>query len=289
MSIFGDIAKGAKKAFKKVKKLGGKIAEATREVRPVIGLIPGVGRPIEAGLAALDPGQERARKKKGQPSRRPGVPLPIGAQLQFLQRTQAAALRQARAGRPPLPTAVQAATGLAVPRPVSGIQPIRPLPQIPQVPGRIPMATLQPVGAIPAQPAGFRLRVPPVLRERARQLGEALPFTFGAPAAPTALVPLTESVDKIGRPLIVQAGVEQRVRCPPGYLAVTMPDGSRACVLAGVAIAAGLAKRRRKPLISVKETRAMQVADRARSKLKRVTTKAGFTVREKRTTRRKMS
>lgn len=289
MSFFGDIAKAAKKGFKAVKKFGGTVAKATREIRPIIGAAGPVGAGIATGLAALDPGEVRRAKQSGRPARAFGVITPS-----FVQASQRLLQRGATAG-------VRLATGRLEP----AIKPVLRTPsQTPAfqrtVPGRTLAATMgqpqrgaaMPVSrrVVQAQPA-VQLQVPPLVQRGFQGLqrlgGQLLPFTGGAPATTRQIVPLSESVDKIGRPLIVQPEMEQRVRCPPGYLAVTMPDGSRACVLAGVAIAAGLAKRRRKPLISVKETRAMQVADRARSKLKRVTTKAGFTVREKRTMRRK--
>lgn len=290
MSILGDIVKGAKKAVRKIKKVGGEIAKATREVRPIIGSIGPVGAGVATGLAALDPGDERARKKSGRPPPR-GILTPslVRQQRRFLERTFTAGVRQATGRMEPrvrvplvstaptpafqrtVPGTVQAATARpAQRRPIMPLRPIR--------------------GPIRATPA-LQFQVPRSLREPVQTLKEQLPFTFGEVPGGTAreITPLTASVDKMGRPLVVAPAQETRIRCPPGYLAVTMPDGSRACALAGVAIAAGLARRRRKPLISVKETRALLLADRARGKIKRVAQKSGFQVSEKRRATRRRS
>ena len=300
MSFFGDIAKFASKGFKKFKEVGGEIAKATRVARPLIRALPVVGQPLATGLQALDPGDrmaERKRKQSGRPSRDPGQSIArIGSR--FLVRSLTAAQRIAQGRLQPRDTTplVSERQTPAFQRTVPGRTLATRLGQ-PQRP--VPMAGLQPRRVIQAQPAAFM--IPEGLTEQIARTGRELlarpsPVPspgrgrfpgLGAPAP--SIVPLSASVDKIGRPLVVSPGFETRVRCPPGYLAVTMPDGSRACVLAPVAVAAGLAKRRRKPLISVKETRAMQVADRARGKLKRVTTKAGFRVTEKRSTRRRSS
>lgn len=291
MSFFGDIAKAAKKGFKAVKKFGGSVARATREIRPFIGAAGPVGAGIATGLAALDPGDVRQQRQRGRPSRAFGIITPS-----FVQASRRLLERGATAG-------VRLAQGRLEPRQRTQLRTPTQRPAFQRtVPGRTMAATVgdpQRGRAMPlqrrpiqAQPA-VSLRVPPLVQRGFQGLQAGLaqvsPFGPSAPAVTRQIVPLSESTDKIGRPLIVAAEAEQRVRCPPGYLAVTMPDGSRACVLAGVAIAAGLAKRRRKPLISVKETRAMQVADRARGKLKRVTTKAGFRVTEKRSSRRRSS
>ena len=141
--------------------------------------------------------------------------------------------------------------------------------------------------AIRAQPVGFQLQIPPVIADPLGTLARALPFRRGpAVQAARQIVPLSQSVDKVGRPLVVAPEQETRIRCPPGYLAITMPDGSRACALAGVAISAGLASRRKKPLISVSETNAMRKAERARGKLKRSAERAGFKVALRSSTRR---
>jgi len=81
--------------------------------------------------------------------------------------------------------------------------------------------------------------------------------------------------DRFGRPMLVQAQVEQRIRCPPGYVAITMPDGGRACALKGPARAAGLWKSRRKPPMSAKDWRCIQVAARVQKKIKRIAKAAG--------------
>lgn len=290
MSFFGDIAKAAKKGFKKLKEIGGAVSQATRSVRPIIGSIGPVGAGVATGLAALDPGQagERKRKQSGRPARRPSSNLE-SVSRSFLSRALTSATRQAT-GRlePPVRTRlVSRSETPAFQRTVPG----RALAARAGIPQRRQVMPMRPIrGPIQAQPV-LQFQVPRGFRQSPLQtLQEQLPFKFGGAAeGAEPLQPLSPSVDKLGRPLVVAPSAETRVRCPPGYLAITMPDGSRACALAGVAIAAGLARRRRKPLISVKETRAMQVADRARGKLKRVTTKAGFTVREKRTVRRKSS
>ena len=135
--------------------------------------------------------------------------------------------------------------------------------------------------------AKFGLKVPKQLRDPLGFAQDVLPFSFGgttpARAMPMPVVPVGQGADKFGRPLLVAPAAEERIKCPPGYVAVTLPDGSRACALKGPAVAAGLYKNRRKPLISVKETRAMQMADRARKKIDRVHKKFGT----KRPTRRR--
>ena len=300
MSFFGDIAKFATKGFKKFKEVGGEIAKATRVARPLIRALPVVGQPLATGLEALDPGvrmAERSRKQAGRPARDPGKSIAaIGTQFLSRGLTIAQRLREGR-------LQPRESTPLVTPKKTPAFQrtvPGRTLSTRLGQPQRpVPMAGLQPARVVRAQPAAFM--IPEGLTEQIAQTGRELlarpsPVprvgrgAFPSTRQPTpSIVPLSASVDKLGRPLVVSPGFETRVRCPPGYLAVTMPDGSRACVLAPVAVAAGLAKRRRKPLISVKETRAMQVADRARGKLKRVTTKAGFRVTEKRTSRRRSS
>lgn len=290
MSFFGDIAKAAKKGFKAVKKFGGTVAKATREIRPIIGAAGPIGAGVATGLAALDPGEQREARRSGRPARAFGVVTPsfVRASQRLLTRGATAGVRLAQGRLEPT-----GRTSLRTPSQTPAFQRTVPGRALAATVGQPQRPTAMPLQrrVIQAQPA-VQLQVPPLVQrgfQGLQALGGAIsPFRGGAPATTRQIVPLSESVDKIGRPLIVAPEAEQRVRCPSGYLAVTMPDGSRACVLAGVAIAAGLAKRRRKPLISVKETRAMQVADRARGKLKRVTQKAGFQVREKtRTVRRK--
>lgn len=284
MSIFGDIGKLAKKGIKKLKKVGGEIVKATRPVRGAIGAIPVVGGVVRTGLDVADPllTSERDRKKKG----RPPVPLftrRLQAQQQrFLRGTLASGLRLAGAPTPAVvvpPVRVTAATARPVPGMAARLDPLTRRP--------IPMARLVPArGPIQAQPA-LRFQVPRSFKDPIGTLQEQLPFRFGGEAeGRMPIQPLTESVDKLGRPLVVAAGAETRVRCPPGYLAITMPDGSRACALAGVAIAAGMAKRRKKPIISIRDSNAIRRAERARGRLKRVTENAGFVVRMKGTTRR---
>lgn len=127
--------------------------------------------------------------------------------------------------------------------------------------------------AVKATAARFGLKVPKQFKDPVGFARDILPFEFGvAPGQLPAqqIVPMSAAADKFGRPLLVAPGAETRVRCPPGYLRVTLPDGSPACALAGPAIAAGLAKRRKKPLISVKETRALQMATSAQKKIDRV-------------------
>ncbi len=290
MSFFGDIAKAAKKGFKAVKKFGGTVAKATREIRPIIGAAGPIGAGVATGLAALDPGDVRKAKQSGRPPRAFGIVSPsfVRASQRLLERGVTSGVRLATGRLEPAvkPTLRTASQSPAFQRTIPG----RTLAATMGTPQRGRAMPLRPMRPTTTQPVGFQFKVPETFRDPIGSLQRALPFTTAPTVSPTRqIIPLSESTDKIGRPLIVAPEMEQRVRCPPGYLAVTMPDGSRACVLSGVAIAAGLAKRRRKPLISVKETRAMQVADRARGKLKRVTTKAGFTVREKRSSSRRRS
>lgn len=283
MSIFGDIGKLAKKGIKKLKKVGGEIVKATRPVRGAIGAIPVVGGAVRTGLDVADPLlTERERKKKGRPPTPLFTPRLQQQQRRFLQRTLGAGLRLAGAPAtaPTVPAVrVSPARARPVPSPVTRIDPLTRRP--------IPMARLVPArGPIQAQPA-LRFQVPRQFKDPLGVLREQIPFKFGEQPGDVPITPLTDSVDKLGRPLVVAPAAETRVRCPPGYLAITMPDGSRACALAGVAIAAGLAKRRKKPIISIRDSNAIRRAERARGRLKRVTENAGFVVRMKGSVRRR--
>lgn len=291
MSIFGDIAKAARKGLKSIQKGVPQIIRAAQPLAPILAAVPSpVTKGVAAGLTvggALLPTQ-RTVQQAGRPRRTIFTPKLIATQRRFVSQVATAGARLA-GGRlqPRVATQLQAIPPVATPQRQVPIQPaVQPAIQ------RRPPMPLRPRRPIQAQPAAFGLKVPQALTDPLGTLQRALPFDFGAGALqPQAqpIIPLSGSTDKIGRPLIVAPGQEVRVRCPPGYLAVTMPDGSRACVLAGVAVAAGLAKRRKKPLISVRETNALRVADRARGKVKRVAQRSGFTVQEKRRSTRKRS
>ena len=103
---------------------------------------------------------------------------------------------------------------------------------------------------------------------------------------PIAAIPVGAGVDRVGRALVVQPSTAVRTVCPTGYVAVTMPDGSRACMLKAVARSAGLWKARRRPPISAGDWRKLQVAERTKKKAKKVAQTAGFTCSTRGTRRR---
>lgn len=287
MSFFGDVVKVFKKGAKKVKK---GVKEAVRVAQPLVPLIariPGAGPAIAGGITvagAFVGEEDRNRRKKGMPPRA-GRPIVTRRSFAALRRiTTAAAARAAGpvagaavatriSGRRVTPAAIR-----TLPTPTGGAAPMRLVP-----------ASRRP--AIATQPAGFQFQVPETFRDPVGSLRRALPFTTTPSAGVPAtrgfgeIVPLTPTTDKAGRPVVVQPKMEQRVRCPPGYLAVEI-NGARACMLAPVAIAAGLARRRKKPIISVRDSNAIRRAERARGRLKRATEGAGFVVRMKSTSRR---
>lgn len=90
------------------------------------------------------------------------------------------------------------------------------------------------------------------------------------------LTQIGEATDKIGRPMLVVPDVITRVYCPPGYVAVTLPDGQRACALKGPARSLGLWKGERKPPISAGDWHKLQVSQRVRARAKKIAQTAGF-------------
>lgn len=282
--ILGGIVKSLQKGFKKAK-------TTLRQVLPV-------ATPLAAGAAAIIGGPaaakqtlttltgvqelvaDRQQRQRGIPASRrtTRVPFaPLGAITRFATRTA----RTPIVRKPP----TRAAIG-RIPPPAAAPRPVLPITRrIPTVP------PLRRVSAVRAAPRAAALTAP---RLPTRPAGLVVPnlaeLLAGAqrpgmiPRPPMDVVPVSQTVDKFGRPLVVQAGQEVRVRCPPGYLAITLPSGERACALAGPAIAAGLARRRRKPLISVKETRALQMAGRAQKKIDRVHKRFGTKPRMRRRT-----
>lgn len=78
------------------------------------------------------------------------------------------------------------------------------------------------------------------------------------------------AMDRLGRPMMVQAQYASRIQCPPGYVAVTLPDGARVCALKGPARAAGLYKSRRKPPISAGDWRVLQKSDRVLRRVSKI-------------------
>ena len=290
MSFGGNIVKSFKKAGKGLKKIQKGILKTAKPIRPKLKKAGLLGQIAEGVLGASEVViGEKERRKKGKPN------LAIASVLRkTAPKLFAPLVRQAAAVRPTV-----ISSQVISPQRVT-LPSVRPPVMIPRprkaavVP--TPMRRMQPmalqrvsdVRQAQVQPAGLRFQIPQALRDPIGTVARNLPLTFGqaptavGPAAPMQLVPLSPAADKFGRPLIVAPSQEARIRCPPGYLAVTLPDGSRACALAGPAISAGLAKRRRKPLISVKETRALALADRVRGKIKKVGQSAGFAVTEKR-------
>jgi len=89
---------------------------------------------------------------------------------------------------------------------------------------------------------------------------------------------MSQAADKFGRPFLLSAGYETRIRCPSGYVAVTLPSGARACALKGPARAAGLWKARPRPLLSAADGRVIRKADRLQKKVKRIAKIAGVNI-----------
>lgn len=104
-----------------------------------------------------------------------------------------------------------------------------------------------------------------------------MPLTGPVMGGP-GITALSPAADKFGRPFLTTAGYESRIRCPSGYVAVTLPDGSRACALKGPARAAGLWKARPKPMLSAADGRTLRKADRLQKKVKRIAKVAGVNI-----------
>lgn len=105
-----------------------------------------------------------------------------------------------------------------------------------------------------------------------------LPVMTGSPmvaqgpggAMMTQGAPVGGATDRLGRPMMVEAQYTTKIKCPPGYVAVTLPTGARVCALKGPARAAGLYRGRRKPPISAGDWRTLQKSDRAIRKVSRI-------------------
>lgn len=95
--------------------------------------------------------------------------------------------------------------------------------------------------------------------------------------------------DKLGRPVAVQPEMAERIKCPPGYVAVDLDgDGIKdACVLKGMARGLGLWKSRPKPPISGYDARAIKRAERAKKRVKKLAGGVGFTCAPKGSRRKK--
>lgn len=91
--------------------------------------------------------------------------------------------------------------------------------------------------------------------------------------------PLTDEADKFGRPIAVEPAFRDVVHCPPGYVAVTRPDGLTVCMLKGPARSAGLWRGRSKPPISASDWKKLKVADRVKKKARKIAETAGGTVK----------
>lgn len=146
-------------------------------------------------------------------------------------------------------------------------KPRRPPPRPPtRAPSRLPPPP--PRAPVP------RPRIPPVVRR--------IPGAIGAGATGAAIArsfggdQVGAGVDRLGRPLLVEATSTERIQCPTGYVAITLPDGSRACALKGVARAAGLWRPRPKPPIKASDWRKLKTAARVRKKAKKIGQTAGF-------------
>lgn len=102
-------------------------------------------------------------------------------------------------------------------------------------------------------------------------------FPIAGQGAPVGTV-MSQVSDKFGRPFLMSAGYETRIRCPSGYVAVTLPNGARACALKGPARSAGLWKPRPKPLLSAADGRVMRKAERLQKKVKRIAKVSGVNI-----------
>jgi len=71
------------------------------------------------------------------------------------------------------------------------------------------------------------------------------------------------------------AQIEQRIKCPPGYVSVTC-NGAKMCMLKPVARSLGLWKARRRPPISASEWRQFKTAERVEKKMIRIAKGAGM-------------
>lgn len=72
------------------------------------------------------------------------------------------------------------------------------------------------------------------------------------------------------------AGTKQVADCPKGFRAVTMPDGTKMCVLESVGKKLGLVKTRSKPPISASDWKKLKRADVVKRKAKKIAQTADF-------------
>ena len=141
--------------------------------------------------------------------------------------------------------------------------------------------------AMAAAVVGGGLVAPRVLRADPRSVRGPTGRAFarilpgGTTGALREVVPLTDRTDKVGRPIAIQAQEVGRTYCAPGYVAVTFPNGEKACVLRRVAISLGLWKARRKPPISAGQWSKLTGAATAEKKAKEVAQTAGWKVTRK--------
>lgn len=89
---------------------------------------------------------------------------------------------------------------------------------------------------------------------------------------------LNTPTDKSGRPVAVHPETTERLKCPPGYVAVDLDgDGVKdACLLKGTARSMGLWKSRPKPPISGYDARAIKRAERAKKRVKKLAGDVGY-------------
>lgn len=269
--LFGGIIRAFKKGVKSAKKITRAAIPVIKPLAPIAGGIFGGPAGVQTATQFVSTA-ERLAARTPSPARR----LPVRRRVPTRRPTRILPRPRALAAIPRGPRVIgRGPARISVPAVVPTVTPIR-LPPSPAVrkaimPPRLVPKRLAAVAAPRRLPQAAimlpRQIIPPVPRQ-------LVPVGPGGAMIPGGafgeITPISETVDKFGRHLVVEAKTEDRIRCPPGYLAITMPDGSRACALAGPAIAAGLARRRRKPLISVRETRALQLASRAQRKIDRV-------------------
>ena len=76
--------------------------------------------------------------------------------------------------------------------------------------------------------------------------------------------------------IVMPAGQKVIADCPPGYVAVDLPNGGKACVLKEVARSMKLWKPRKKPPISASDWGKLKAADRVKKKAKKIAQTADF-------------
>lgn len=89
--------------------------------------------------------------------------------------------------------------------------------------------------------------------------------------------PVNDMTDRVGRPIAVYPETTEQTRGPSGYVVVTMPStGEKVAMLRHFAIRAGLYNAPPKPPVSGYDMRAINRANSARKRVKRLATKVGF-------------